>query len=138
MKVYEVEIHGKSTPNDEELLELMMQKPDYRALRKAEEEEKFQSIQARVKKALGEDARLIDSLKSTNPLKMSTAAKNQWFDTHLSCLKGFIVLQKGLCYEISQLCDELVGKDRKAKLLSFAQKIGHGYELKLRQFAQFM
>ena len=138
MQVCLVEEHGEGTPNDEELLELMMEKPGYRALRRKREEEKYQSIKARILKALEEDAQWIDSLGAVDPRKMSTAAKSQWFDTQLSTLKGLIVLNKSLCYEVNHLCDDLVGKERKEALLGFARKISLGFEKKLRQFAQCM
>ena len=138
MQVCLVEEHGGSTPSDERLLELMMAKPGYRTLRTEEENEKFNSIKLRIKKALDEDEWWVNSLATVDPDRMSTAAKARWFDTHLSTLKGLIVINKSLCYEAGNLCEELVGKERKAALVEFARKIGSGFEKQFKQMAKLM
>lgn len=135
MQVCLVSKHGEETPDDEQLFNLMMNKPAYRDLCQGEELKKFENLKERISKALGEEAACCDSLVLVNS-HMTTADFEKWLETNMVMLKGLKLLNINLCCEVSQLSDGLIEKERKQKLLSYAKVIGQNFEKKLCQVAQ--
>lgn len=138
IKVCEMKDHGEKTPNDGELLKLMMNKPAYRELCRREEEEKFQSIKARIFMALSEDEAWCDSLLIANPTLMRLSEKIEWLETNIRNLNQRKLVRLSLCSEVSILSEELIEQERKEKLYSFAQAIGQGFEKILYQYTRFV
>ena len=138
MRVCEVKEHAKVTPGDEQLYQIMMKKPAYLELCLKEEEQKFQSIKARISKALGEDAAWCESLLLVNPSEMSTAEKTKWLETNIRMLNNLKLLNVSLCHEVSLLSENLIEQTRKQELLNYAQAIGRRFEKKLYQLTQLI
>ena len=138
MQVCLVEEHGEETPDDEQLYQMMMQKPAYRALMAREEEEKFQNLKKRVSDALGEEAACCDSLKEVNLRKMDTANFEKWLETNAFMLKGLKALGISLSFECMRLSDELLDANRKNALIGYAQAVGQAFENSLQQAVQYI
>ena len=138
MQVCLVEEHGEETPDDEQLYQMMMQKPAYRALMTQAEEEKFQNLKQRVSDALGEEAACCESLKEVNLRKMDTASFEKWLETNVFMLKGLKALGISLSFECMRLSDELLDADRKKALVGYAQAVGQAFEKSLQQAVQYI
>ena len=138
MQVCLVEEHGEETPDDEQLYQMMMQKPAYRALMTREEEEKFQNLKQRVSDALGEEAACCESLKEVNLRRMDTASFEKWLETNVFMLKGLKALGISLSFECMRLSDELLDADRKKALVGYAQAVGQAFEKSLQQAVQYI
>ena len=138
MQVCLVEEHGEETPDDEQLYQMMMQKPAYRALMAREEEEKFQNLKQRVSDALGEEAACCESLKEVNLRRMDTASFEKWLETNVFMLKGLKALGISLSFECMRLSDELFDADRKKALVGYAQAVGQAFEKSLQQAVQYI
>lgn len=136
MQVCLVAEHGEETPDDEQLLKLMMNKPAYRELRRCEEETKYQQLKKRISEALGEEAECCDSLGLSDPHKMTTAGFEKWLKTNMVMLKGLKLLNINLCFEVGCLSEDLIEETRKKKLLEYAAIIGKNFEKKMYQVAQ--
>lgn len=138
MQVCLVEEHGEETPDDEQLYQMMMQKPAYRALMAREEEEKFQNLKQRVSDALGEEAACCESLKEVNLRRMDTASFEKWLETNVFMLKGLKALGISLSFECMRLSDELFDAARKKALVGYAQAVGQAFEKSLQQAVQYI
>lgn len=138
MQVCLVEEHGEETPDDEQLYQMMMQKPAYRALMTREEEDKFQNLKQRVSHALGEEAACCESLKEVNLRKMDTASFEKWLETNVFMLKGLKALGISLSFECMRLSDELLDADRKKALVGYAQAVGQAFEKSLQQAVRYI
>lgn len=138
MQVCLVEEHGEETPDDEQLYQMMMQKPAYRALMTREEDEKFQNLKQRVSDALGEEAACCESLKEVNLRRMDTASFEKWLETNVFMLKGLKALGISLSFECMRLSDELLDADRKKALVGYAQAVGQAFEKSLQQAVQYI
>lgn len=136
MQVCLVEEHGEETPDDEQLYQMMMQKPAYRALMAREEEEKFQNLKKRISDALGEEAECCKSLSGVNLRKMDTANFEKWIETNVFMLKGLKAIGISLAFECMRLSDDLFDVKRRDTLTEYAKKIGQSFEKLLHQAVQ--
>lgn len=138
MQVCLVEEHGEETPDDEQLYQLMINKPAYRELIEREEENKFQKLKQRVSDALGEEAACCESLKEVKLKEMDTANFEKWLETNVFMLKGLKALGISLSFECMRISDVLFDSERKKALVDYAKVIGQTFEKSLQQVVQYI
>lgn len=138
MQVSLVEEHGESTPNDDELYELMMQKKDFYALREKEEDEKFQSLKQQIIELIEMEDKSMNTL--LNPVgfsfTMELARFEKYMETCSEYLSGILQRRDDLIKAINTLSEQLISSEYIEEMKELAEKIGMSFEEKQRTFVK--
>lgn len=128
MRVCTVEEHGEKTPNDEELYELMLKKPDFFNMHKSYIENKFQSIKNRVININNFEKKLIKELASIDLKSMNETQFENFVSKSQLYINSFHQTKENIYLECSELSDIFIDVQRKNTLLDIINNIGNYYE----------
>lgn len=128
MQVSLVEEHGESTPNDNELYEMMLQKPAFFELRQKEEKEKWNHLKEQIQKLLETERKAIHQLRSFNFIEMQYKEFETKIESFSKILDMLNVMKRVYKFECIAISERFVPKQNKDAVLKIISNIGTKYE----------
>lgn len=131
MRVCTVEEHGEKTPNDEELYELMLKKPDFFNMHKSYIENKFQSIVDKVTTIHKLEYNTIQEVRKIDFFSLDEKDFYQVTNKYNSYIKDFNDLKNDVYNQYTSLSDIFIEKNKIDELLEIISSIGDLYQKEL-------
>ena len=128
MKVSLVEEHGESTPNDNELYELMLKKPAFFELQKSETEEKWSRLKEQVQKLLEMERKAIRKLRSFDFIEMQYKEFEMNVETFSKMLDILNVMKRTYKFDCMAISEKFIPKENKDSMIEIISDIGVKYE----------
>ena len=128
MQVNLIDIHGEHTPNDNDLYEIMLQKPAFYALYKKETQEQWNHIKEQCKKLLNIERTLIHNLISFDFIKMQYKEFEINIESFAKILDLLNVMKRVYKFECISISEKFIEKKRKDEMLEIISNIGLKYE----------
>lgn len=128
MQVCEVEEHATDTPDDEKLLEFMMDKPEYKALLRKETALAAEEIDNFLFEMFGHEKNDCNALVNVDPSAMDEAKFGRWLEMHKDRIANYKKKSIELQLACEKLSDKLFDADEKERLLQGAKVLGKHYE----------
>lgn len=128
MRVSLVEEHGESTPNDNELYEMMLQKPAFFELRQKEEKEKWNHLKEQIQKLLETERKAIHQLRSFNFIEMQYKEFEANIESFSKILDMLNVMKRVYKFECIAISERFIETEKKDTMLEIITNIGLRYE----------
>ncbi len=128
MRVSLVEEHGESTPNDNELYEMMLKKPAFFELRQKEEKEKWNHLKEQIQKLLETERKAIHQLRSFNFIEMQYKEFEANIESFSKILDMLNVMKRVYKFECTAISERFIEKEKKNAMLEIITNIGLRYE----------
>lgn len=134
MRVSLVEEHGESTPNDNKLYEMMLQKPAFLELLKKEEEDKYDELVDEVIQLVDFEAKQCDELFDVNAIEDGIPIKllEEYEDTCLDILRKIRIKKSIILDSIKQLSNKFIAIEKIQEIQEVANPIGEPFDKKLK------
>lgn len=136
MQVCLVEEHGEKTPDDEKLLEYMMDKPAYRNLMIKEEIGKYKMLVLEAAKLFEYEQAYCNNLEKIDPSKLSLASYDKWLERNWGALQELKINASKLLTQCRALSEDLLGEEKKESIINDIKLIGSFFETTLIKFAK--
>ncbi len=131
MQVNLVEVHGENTPNDNDLYEIMLQKPAFYALHKKETQEQWNHIKEQCKKLLNIERILIHNLISFDFIEMQYKEFEMNIEAFSKILDLLNVIKRMYKFTCISISDRFIPKQNKDEMIEIISNIGVRYEEKI-------
>ncbi len=128
MQVSLVEEHGESTPNDNELYEMMLSKPGFFELRQREEKEKWNNLKVQVQNLLETEGKAIRQLLSFSFIEMGRNEFEKNIETFSKILDMINAMKRAYKFECTAFSKDFIPKENKASMEEIISDIGLRYE----------
>ncbi|MCD7842587.1 MAG: DUF87 domain-containing protein, partial [Lachnospiraceae bacterium] len=132
MRVCTVEEHGEKTPNDEELYELMLKKPNFFKMHKSYFERRFNDIVDKVTIIHRLECDTIQEIRKIHFSNLNDADFYRLTGKYNSYIENFNDLKNVVYNECKEVPDMFIQKVYKDELLSIISSIGNLYEKELK------
>lgn len=116
MRVSLVEKHGESTPNDNELYEMMLKKPAFFELQKAETQAQWEHLKEQVQKLLDIERKAIHQLINFNFIEMQYKEFESNIESFSKILDILNVMKRVYKFECVSISERFILKERKNNL----------------------
>lgn len=133
MRVSLVEEHGKGTPNDNELYEMMLNKPAFFELRQKEEKEKWNHLKEQIQKLLDIEKKAIHQLRSFDFINLRYNEFEMKIESFAEILDMLNVMKRVYKFECVSISERFISKERKDTILEIISNIGVKYELRITE-----
>lgn len=137
MQVSMVEKHGEETPNDEQLYELMSQKPGFRMLNQRIQDEKYDDIVEKLVSLTEDERTQTAKLFNVNGIRFERISHARFEAFISNCKEVLFVMQNQrdkLVAAINELNNQYIPDEAKNELLSISSQIGMGFESEMNHF----
>lgn len=124
--------HGKKTPDDNELYEIMLSKSRFYNLCKSEEECKWSHLKDKVQKLNQTEIKAIKQLQDFNFDNTKNSMLETCIESCVDTLNGIKLLKKRLIYECSTISERFIEQDKKRDMTEIISLIGTRYENSLK------
>lgn len=128
MQVNLVEEHGESTPNDNELYKMMLQKSAFFELRQKEEREKWDHLKKQVQKLLEIERKAIHQLISFNFIEMKYKEFEKNIESFSKILDMLNVMKRVYKFDCVTVSEQFISKQNKSTMEKIISDIGSRYE----------
>lgn len=132
MQVSLVEEHGESTPNDNELYEMMLKKPAFFELLKKEEEDKYDSLVNEIIKLAEFEGKQCEELFNMNAIDDGTPLKllEKYEATCARVSRGLKIKKSILLDNIKKLSTKFISLDKIKEIQEITESIGEAFDAK--------
>lgn len=137
VQVHCVEGHGEVTPDDDRLLQLMMdpaKKPGYYRIRKREAERLWDGLKKKVQMLLEKEDRAVSQLREFKKQHLSLAQFERCSDDCLNVLEGLKKMGQQVYFECGRVDSFFIENSRVKEMRRIALAIGDNYERSVEQF----
>lgn len=131
MRVSLVEEHGQSAPNDDDLYELMLQKPAFYKLHKSKAELRWNQLRLEVKEVVDSENKAVHQLTNFDFQGMEYQEIEMKLQSYSHVLKGLKIMKRGCRLDLASLSEDFIEKERKDSLERIISDIGKKYEQKI-------
>lgn len=132
MRVSLVEEHGKGTPNDNQLYEMMLKKPAFFELLKKEEEDKYDELVDEVVQLVDFETNQCNELFDVNAIEDGIPIKllEEYEDTCLDILRKIRIKKSIILDSIKQLSNKFIATEKIQEIQEVANLIGESFDKK--------
>lgn len=138
LRVKELKGHGTETPNDDELYQLMIQKPAFYEMIKCEEQRKWKKLKEDTIELKQKEVEGIKRMADFEAENYSASQITEFFWQLENVYTGICILRQQYMKDCNRMSERFVTADQKEKLNDIIQGIGETLHEKMKEELQIL